>query len=145
MDVPAGAHRPVVDSDSEPWWQAVQDRRLMVNACAACGRHSLYPRPFCPHCWSEDVSLTPATGRARVYTWSVIHQNAAPFDTRTPYVLAMVDLEEGPRLMTVLEDCPPERVHADMEVTIAFRDDDDSFTVPVFRPAPESSVGKEAR
>jgi uncharacterized OB-fold protein len=142
MDVPTGPDRPLVDTDSESWWAAVQNRTLMVNACGACGRKSLYVRPFCPHCWSEDVALTPASGRARIYTWSVIHQNGAPFDARTPYVVAMVDLEEGPRLMTVVEGCTPERVHADMELTIAFRDDDDGFIVPVFRPVFDSSVGK---
>jgi uncharacterized OB-fold protein len=142
MDIPVGTHRPVVDTDSETWWLAVQDGRLTVNACAACGRSSLYPRPFCPHCWSEDVTLTAASGRARLYTWSVVHQNAAPFDASLPYVLAMVDLEEGPRLMTVLEGCPPDDLRADMSLTLTFRDDDDGFTVPVFRPE-AGSTGKE--
>jgi uncharacterized OB-fold protein len=73
----------------------------------------------------------------------VIHQNAAPFDARTPYVVAMVDLAEGPRLMTVIEDCPIEELRPDLELAIAFRDDDDGFTVPVFRPA--TDVGKEQR
>lgn len=107
----------------------------MVNACRACGKTSLYVRPFCPHCWSEDVALAPASGRARLYTWSVVHQNAAPFDACTPYLLAMVDLEEGPRLMTVVQDCRAEDLRAEMEMEIAFRTDDDGFVIPVFRPA----------
>ena len=143
MDVPVGPHRPTVDTDSESWWQAIQDRRLLINTCAACGRRSLYMRPFCPHCWSDDVAPTHASGRATLYTWSVIHQNAVPFDASTPYVVAMVDLVEGPRLMTAIEDCPAEKLSAEMELTIAFRDDDDGFTVPVFRPVTDS--GKEKR
>ena len=127
--------RPTIDADGEAWWSAVQDHRLMVNACRSCGEASLYTRPFCPNCWSEDVELAPATGRARLYTWSVIHRNAAPFDARTPYILAMVDLAEGPRLMTVVENCRGEDLHADMELVIAFRDNDDGFVVPVFHPA----------
>lgn len=127
------ANRPTIDSDSEAWWAAVQDRTLMVNACRTCSRNSLYVRPFCPHCWSEDVALMPASGRARLYTWSVIHQHAAPFAERTPYVLAMVDLAEGPRLMTVVEGCPLDDLRADLELSLAFRDDD-GFVVPVFRP-----------
>ncbi len=137
MDVPVAPDRPSIDSDSESWWRAIQDRRLMINACGGCGRNSLYVRPFCPHCWSEDVAQVPVSGRANLYTWSVIHQNAAPFGARTPYVVAMVDLVEGPRLMTVIEDCPPENLRADMELTIAFRHDDDGFIVPVFRAASE--------
>lgn len=143
MDVPAGPNRPTVDTDSESWWQAVQDHRLVINTCGACGRNSLYVRPFCPHCWSDEVAQRTASGRAALYTWSVIYQNAAPFDVRTPYTLAMVDLVEGPRLMTVIEDCLTEDLCADMELTIAFRDDDDGFTVPVFRPA--ADIGKEPR
>jgi len=133
MEMPTGPDRPTVDNDSESWWAAVQDGRLLVNACTGCGRKSLYVRPFCPHCWSEDVVLTEASGRARLYTWSVVHQNAAPFDARTPYVLAMVDLVEGPRLMTVLEGCPIDELRADLDLQIAFRQDSDGFTVPVFR------------
>lgn len=143
MEVPAGPDRPTVDADSESWWSAVQDRALLVNACGSCGRNSLYARPFCPFCWSEDVTLVSASGRGRLYTWSVIHQNAAPFDGRTPHVVAMVDLEEGPRLMTVLEHCSPDDVHADMELMVDFREDHDGFVVPVFRPI-AGTVGKES-
>lgn len=140
MDIPVGPNRPTVDSDSGKWWQAIQDRRVLINACAACGRNSLNMRSFCPHCWSTDVRPTQASGCATLYTWSVVHQNAAPFDARTPYVVAMVDLAEGPRLMTTIEDCPVENLTEEMELVIAFRDDD-GFTVPVFRPA--TDMGKE--
>lgn len=138
MQSPTGSNRPTIDSDSESWWAAVQDRTLMINACGSCGRNSLYARPFCPHCWSQDVRLTQATGRSRLYTWSVIHQNVAPFDA-VPYVVAMVDLEEGPRLMTEIVDCTVDELCAEMELEIAFREDADGFVVPVFRPATEST------
>lgn len=139
MAAPGGPDRPTIDTDSESWWAAVADRTLMLNRCGACGRDSLYVRPFCPHCWSEDVRLVPASGRSRLYTWSVIHQNAAPFDTQLPYVVAMVDLDEGPRLMTVLTNCPAERLCAGMELEIDFREDGDGFVVPVFRPVPDNT------
>lgn len=138
MTVPTGPDKPTVDLDSAAWWDAVQNRHLMVNACASCRRNSLYARPFCPHCWSDDVALTPASGRGRLYTWTVIHQNAAPFADRTPYVVAMVDLEEGPRLMTEIQDCPVDDLRADMELILTFRDDD-GFLVPAFTPASETA------
>ena len=133
---PTGPHRPTTDSDTERWWAAVQHRELMVNACGSCGRLSLHVRPFCPHCWSDDVALQPASARARLYTWSVVHSNGAPFDARTPYILAMVDLEEGPRLMTVIEQCPVDQLRPDLPLVVAFRTDDDGFVVPVFHPQP---------
>jgi uncharacterized OB-fold protein len=130
----ARADRPTPDTDSENWWAAIQDQQLMVSTCQSCARVSLYARPFCPHCWSEQVALTPSSGRARLYTWSVVHQNAAPFADRTPYVAAMVDLVEGPRLMTVIEGCAIADLVPDLELEIAFRVDEDGFTVPTFRP-----------
>ena len=140
----AGPDRPTIDADSEAWWASVADRRLLVNHCASCKRNTLYVRPFCPHCWSEDVALVPASGRSRLYTWSVVHQNAAPFDQRVPYIVAMVDLEEGPRLMTAIVDCPAELLCAGMELILAFREDDDGFAVPVFRPASEITGREQA-
>ena len=83
---------PNPDHETQAYWDAARDKRLLIKRCNACGLAHFYPRPFCPHCWSEDVALAQSSGRARLYTWSVIHQNAAPFDARTPYVVAMVDL-----------------------------------------------------
>jgi hypothetical protein len=128
------ADRPTTDCDSENWWSAINNRVLQINACADCGQTSLYPRPFCPRCWSQDVSPTVASGRATLYTWSIVHQNSAPFDSRTPYILAMVDLDEGPRLMTVIEQCSVEHLHAGMSLALAFRTEDDGFETPVFHP-----------
>lgn len=121
---------PTVDVDSEKWWAAVQDGVLMVNHCASCDRSSLYARPFCPHCWSEDVALRPASGRGRLYTWSVVHPPSA-----APYVVAMIDLAEGPRVMSAVEGCEPADLKPDMELSVTFRAGDDGFQVPVFRPA----------
>jgi uncharacterized OB-fold protein len=129
------ADRPTADIDSAPWWDAIRDGTLTVNACRSCGRKSLYARPFCPYCWSEEVNLTSAGGAARLYTWSVVHQNGGPFAARTPYVVAIVDLAEGPRLMTTIEACSPEALEAGLELTLDFRHDGDGFTVPVFKPA----------
>ncbi|MBX7453923.1 OB-fold domain-containing protein [Mycolicibacterium sp. 3033] len=134
MDVRSGPDRPTPDVDSEGWWLAIQEGRLMLNACRSCGRRSLYPRPFCPFCWSEDITAVASSGRGRLYTWSVIHQNAAPFGERTPYVVGMVDLDDGPRLMSAIE-VPVAELAAGMALILAFRQDDDGFAVPVFRAA----------
>jgi uncharacterized protein len=126
MAAEARPDRPTPDADSEAWWAALQDGTLMLNSCRSCSRASLYVRPFCPHCWSEDVELVPASGQARLYTWSTVHAASGP------YVVAMVDLAEGPRIMTVIEGIPEPQ--PDMELQLAFRTGDDGFNVPVFRP-----------
>lgn len=127
-------NRPITDSDSEAWWAAVQNGTLLVSACASCGRNSLYPRPFCPYCWGEEVSSIPASGHATLYTWTVVHQGAATS------LVAMVDLAEGPRLMTNIERCSPDVLEAGLPLHLDFRRDEDGFVVPVFTPltsAPE--------
>lgn len=134
-------NRPTPDNDTESWWAAIRNGALTVTSCAACGRDSLYVRPFCPHCWSEDVARRPASGRATLYTWTVVRQNVAPFDA-TPYALAMVDLAEGPRLMTTIEDCPLDALKAELELELDFRTDDDGFVVPVFRPATNTTANE---
>ncbi|MCX5074045.1 OB-fold domain-containing protein [Streptomyces sp. NBC_00513] len=96
---------PEVDDFTRPYWDAAAQGRLLLRRCADCGRAHHYPREFCPYCWAgeERVTWEQAGGRAVLYTWSVIHRNdLPPFGERVPYVAAVVDLEEGPRLMTEL-------------------------------------------
>lgn len=76
------------------------------------------------------------SGRATLYTWSVVYSNdLPPFGEKVPYVAAIVDLEEGPRMMTNVIDCPFDELRAGMDLTVAFRRETDEVTLPVFRPA----------
>jgi uncharacterized OB-fold protein len=132
LDVPQRFDVPETDAFTRPYWAAAAEGRLLLRRCGACGRAHHYPREFCPYCWSEDVAWEEAGGRATLYTWSVVHRNdLPPFDARTPYVAAVVDLAEGPRMMTELVDCGTAvELTAGTELAVTFRDG-----VPVFRPA----------
>jgi uncharacterized OB-fold protein len=127
---------PVPDLETEPYWAAAKDGRLLIQRCSACGRAFFYPRPFCPTCWSDDVSWEEASGRATLYTWSVVRQNdLPPWPDRVPYVAAVVDLDEGPRMLTNIEGCDAEDLQVGMALQVAFREETDDITLPVFRPA----------
>ncbi|MGG8408411.1 Zn-ribbon domain-containing OB-fold protein [Streptomyces sp. 12297] len=145
---------PEADAFTRTYWEAAAAGRLLVRRCGGCGRAHHYPREFCPYCWSEDVTWERASGRATLYTWSVVHRNdLPPFGGRVPYVAAVVDLAEGPRMMTELVDCPEGGPAVGMELVVAFRtegtgnaanaadvaDGDGgagaAIAVPVFRPA----------
>ncbi len=105
---------PTPDPDSAPYWSAALAGRLVVQRCSSCGHHQLYGRDRCLLC-RGPVTWVEASGRATVYSYTVIHQNyQRPFRSMLPYVVALVDLEEGPRVMTNIVGCAPDEVHIDM-------------------------------
>ncbi|MFG2329530.1 Zn-ribbon domain-containing OB-fold protein [Streptomyces sp. NPDC048604] len=127
---------PDVDAFTRAYWDAADDGRLLIRRCGECGRAHHYPREFCPFCWSEDVAWETASGRAVLYTWSVVHRNdLPPFGERVPYVAAVVDLEEGPRMMTEVVDCPEGALRIGMPLRVVFRPADEGPAVAVFVPA----------
>ncbi|MFI0512594.1 putative OB-fold protein [Streptomyces canus] len=127
---------PETDAFTRTWWDAAARGVLLLRLCGSCGQVHHYPREFCPHCWSEDVSWHTATGRATLHTWSVVHRNdLPPFKDRTPYVAAVVDLAEGPRMMTELVDCAHGELRAGLELVAVFPEG-----VPKFRPV--GAVGR---
>ena len=127
---------PVIDEETRPFWNAAREGRLVIGHCNSCGKPHYYPRPFCPHCWSEDVVLKDASGRGTVYTYSTIYVNdMPPFNERLPYVAAMVDLEEGVRVSTNIIDCDTADLKIGMKVSVTYREVTPELTIPVFRPA----------
>ncbi|MEU2608491.1 Zn-ribbon domain-containing OB-fold protein [Streptomyces albus] len=135
---------PEVDAFTAPYWQAAAEGRLLLRRCRAegCGAAHHYPREFCPRCWSEDVVWEEAGGRATLYTWSVVHRNdLPPFGERVPYVPAVVELAEGPRMMTEIVEAPHETLHVGMPLRVTFRTlartepPGTAPAIPVFRPA----------
>ncbi|MGW0906941.1 Zn-ribbon domain-containing OB-fold protein [Streptomyces sp. NPDC002853] len=138
---PASAPRfdlPQPDAFTRAYWDAAADGQLLIRRCGGCGKAHHYPREFCPHCWSEDVTWERASGAATLYTWSVVHRNdLPPFGSRVPYVAAVVDLAEGPRMMTEIVDCGEGELRIGMPLEVAFREGGaeggEGVTVPVFR------------
>jgi uncharacterized OB-fold protein len=128
---------PVPDEYTRTWWEAAAGHRLLVVRCGECGRAHYYPRPFCPRCGGSSVSWEEASGDAVLYTWSVVHQNdLPPFRDRVPYVAAVVDLAEGPRMMTNVVGADTEALEVGMALRVDFEELAEGFHVPVFRPAP---------
>ncbi|MFJ2908035.1 Zn-ribbon domain-containing OB-fold protein [Streptomyces sp. NPDC087228] len=113
---------PEPDAFTRPYWDAAARGQLLLRRCGACGRAHHYPREFCPHCWSEDVAWERASGDATLYTWSVVHRNdLPPFGARVPYTAAVVDLAEGPRMMTEIVECAESALAIGMRLRVAFR------------------------
>jgi uncharacterized OB-fold protein len=126
---------PLPDDFTQRFWDAAREGVLLVMRCLACDRAYYYPRPFCPRCGSPNVRWEQASGDATLYTWSVVHQNdLPPFDQQVPYVAAVVELAEGPRMMTNVVGCDPAELRVGMPLRVEFRDIGEGFSLPVFRP-----------
>lgn len=128
---------PTPDFETQPFWDGCREAKFLIRHCNACGRDHFYPRPFCPTCWSDDVAWKEASGRGTLYTYSIVHVNdLPPFAERVPYVAAVVELDEGPRVMTNIEGLAFEDLRVDMPVVVDFKAISDDVTIPVFRAAP---------
>jgi uncharacterized OB-fold protein len=127
---------PSPQAETQPFWDAARDGRLLVMRNRTTGRHYFYPRPFDPETWSDDVEWVEVSGRAHLYTYAVVRRNdLPPWPERVPYVAAIVELEEGPRMMTQVVGCDVDDLEIGMPLEVAFRELTDEVTVPVFRPA----------
>jgi len=122
--------------DTEAYWSAAKEHRFVIQKCRDCGEHQFYPRGVCSHCLSSALDWVEASGSGTVYSFSVNYRAPHPgFAGKTPFVLAIVELAEGPRMMTNIVDCDPESVRIGMPVVVTFDDVTEEITLPKFRPA----------
>lgn len=92
---------PVMNADSAVYWQAAKNNKLMLRRCKSCGEVHFMPRYLCPVCWSEDLEWFEAKGKGNVHSFSIIRRaSSAAYAPRVPYVVALIDLDEGPRMMS---------------------------------------------
>lgn len=125
----------MIEDDTREFWDGTKQGRLLLRHCRSCDAVHYYPRPFCPECWSDDVDWVDAKGTGSVYTWSTVMQNdLPPFHEQVPYVAAIVELDEGPRMMTRLVDVDSDTIAMGMSVTARFEPLDDDVTIVVFAP-----------
>ncbi|HEX2172107.1 MAG TPA: Zn-ribbon domain-containing OB-fold protein [Dehalococcoidia bacterium] len=120
---------------TRPFWEAAKRHELLIQRCSACGRYVFYPRPICDNCLSPDLQWTRVSGKGRVYSYTVIRQAASKrFAPDVPYLFAIVELAEGPRMATNLVDCPLERARVGLPVEVFFDDVTDEYALVKFRP-----------
>ncbi len=134
-DKPYKKPLPRIDEESRGFWEALQRHELYVQRCRGCSTTRFYPRAVCPVCMSSDVEWVRCSGRGTVYSFTVTHQNQAPgFRESLPYVLAVVELAEGPRMMTNVDGCAPDDVRIGMAVVVEYEDVTPEITLAKFKP-----------
>ncbi|SDK91927.1 Zn-ribbon domain-containing OB-fold protein [Nonomuraea jiangxiensis] len=127
---------PKPTPETQPFWDGTAAGELRIQRCQTCERHYFYPRPACPHCGSDQVEWVRASGRATLYSYVINHRPAPGFEDEAPYAIAVVELEEGVRMMTNLVGVPntPDNLPLDMELRVVFEQRGDMH-VPLFEPA----------
>jgi uncharacterized OB-fold protein len=126
---------PQIRPETAGFWQAARAGRLVYQQCAACGQRQLFPRLLCHRCLATDLRWAEASGRGRVISHTTIHQAAHPaFAAEVPYLYALVELDEGPRVLTNLVQVDPEEVRIGMAVKVRFTRASDEIALPHFEP-----------
>jgi uncharacterized OB-fold protein len=127
---------PVVDAESAPFWEACREHRLLVQRCGACGAAVFFPRAICPECHADALGWEQASGRGTVYSFTVSHRPASPaWADDVPYAVAIVELDEGCRMLGDIVTDDVDAVHIGMAVEVVFDAVADDVVVPRWRPA----------
>jgi len=128
---------PATNAETEPFWEATTEGRLLIQQCLDCGEPYYYPRANCPHCLSGETEWLETEGEGTIYTYTVTHQVGiayTDFDSATPYVLAYVELDEGPRMLTNVVNCDHDDLSVGQRVTVTFDDTGGDAALPRFTP-----------
>jgi uncharacterized OB-fold protein len=131
---------PAITNEAKAFWDAAAQQQLSIQRCQDCRAWVWTPRPSCNECGSQKVQWTPMSGKGEVYSFTVIRQvvgraASKAFEPDIPYVIAWVDLDEGPRLITNVIGCPVKDVKLGMKVTVQFEKASEKIWLPKFKPA----------
>ena len=125
---------PKPTPETQHYWDGAREGELRLQTCQSCDNTYFPPRPFCPECGSRDVAATKASGKGKLLSYVINHLPSPGFEP--PFAIAIVELEEGPRLMSNILDCEqtPEALQLDMPLEVTFEKLTDEITLPQFRP-----------
>ena len=133
MSKPKPVPRPA--PESTPYWDAAKQHKFELPRCNACQQFWFPPSQSCPHCLAADFAFVPVSGRGKVFSFVTFHRVYHPaFEQEVPYVVALVELEEGPRLLTNIVGVTPDKVSCEMPVKVVFDDVAENLAVPKFTP-----------
>lgn len=128
---------PEISPLTMPFWEAAKRHELIIQKCKSCGEYQFYPRAWCMHCGTRELEWVKTSGKGTVYSFVIIRQvvaNSPAFQEDIPFVIAEVDLDEGPRVYGNLLDVKPEETQVGMRVRVKFQDATSETSLPKFSP-----------
>jgi uncharacterized OB-fold protein len=130
-----GKFLPSPRPETAEWWEKCREHKLMIQHCRKCGTKQFYPRIVCSNCLSDRIEWVQSSGLGSVLTFTICRVPvAAAYAEDVPYVVALVQLDEGPTMMSNILQCDPESVVVGMQVEVVFQPWSDEITMPQFRP-----------
>lgn len=128
---------PVPSIESKPYWEGLRQHRLLIQCCNVCCHFWFPPSTHCPNCTCPEFTWTQISGRGKVFSYVVYHRVYHPgFADEVPYTVGLIELDEGPRMISNVIGIPPVQVVCEMPVEVVFEDISEHTTVPKFRPYP---------
>ena len=131
---------PYIHSETQAYWDAAKKHELLIKKCRACGKYHFYPRDFCPTCFSFDVEWIKTSGRGIIYSFTVCHRPAQHFESEVPYNIALIELEEGVRMISTVVNCSNDDLKIGMAVEVVYDDVTSEVTLPKFKPISSKSL-----
>lgn len=132
---------PVATDLTKPFWLAAKQGKLVVQHCPACHKHQFFPRPFCLLCLSSELEWVQCRGTGTIYTFTINRRGSNPYmNARVPYAVAMIELDEGVRLMANIVDSALEQVKIGCRVSVTFESLTDDISLPQFRLMSEQTT-----
>lgn len=127
---------PVPSAESQAYWDGLRDGKLLMPRCDACGKYWFPPSLLCPHCNATKWTWTSTSGRGRIFSYVVYHRVYHPgFADEVPYAVAVIELDEGPRMVSNVIGIAPDKLACDLRVEVVYQPITDTITLPKFKPA----------
>jgi uncharacterized OB-fold protein len=128
---------PQPNADTKPFWDGCREHQLRFQKCGDCGHVRWPPSIVCPMCYSSSTTWILANGKGKLYTYVIYHRAYhKAFENDLPYVTGIVELEEGPHILSNIIDCDSNGLQCDMPVEVVWEDINEEFSLPKFRPIP---------
>jgi uncharacterized OB-fold protein len=126
--------KPIIDNDSRTYWEGVQNHKLLLQKCNDCHQYIFYPRIICPHCFSEHLTWEESSGQGEIHSYTVVHKGPPQFKEEAPYVIGIIDLKEGVRMLSRIVGDRNE-IQIGKPVSVIYQKVDDEVTLPYFQLA----------
>ncbi len=119
---------------SKPFWDGCKKKKLLIQQCKSCKKYIFYPKLFCPFCLSPDLAWVEAAGGGKIYSYTIVHSyQPSEFSEDVPYVVAVIELDEGVQMMSNIVECKPDEVRCDMKVEVVFDNVNEKVFLPKFK------------